>query len=220
MSDIQKQAQIDAAVASVVALPSRRKLIRLGAAVVPVVATLTSQSALATNCISGSAWGSDQLSNSASQKARHDSRAVPVTAGRKISEWNAVSSSPTALTVPWTAFKNSYPNFKNFGPTSNRTFRQSEVTFDQLQALDSAKFKVPAGFALTDKVVGNLVNNDRSFFMVGQLNFASNLKPPTQCVTDSDWGKIVSGVYPTTGSPWSLTQTAQYLRNNFIVQAS
>jgi hypothetical protein len=219
MSDIQKQSQTNAAVASSVALPSRRKLIRLGAVAVPAVATLTSQSALATSCVSGSAWGSDQVSNSASQKARHDSRAEPVTTGFKISAWNAAASPVNSLTSPWAAFKTAYPNFTNFGPNNNRTFRQGEVTFRQLQTLDSAKFKVPAGFNLDDKVVSNLGNNNQSFFWVAQLNFASNLKPPTKCVTDADWGKIVGGTYPTAGSPWSLEQTALYLKNNFIVQA-
>ncbi len=217
MSDIQKQSKVGASVV----LPSRRKLIRLGAAVVPVVATLTSQSALAANCISTSAWGSDQISNSASHKARHDARAVAVITGFTISAWNTASSPVTALTPQWTAFKAAYPGFTNFGPAANRSFRQSEVTFAQLQNLDPAKFKIPTGptgFTLTDKVVGKLTSSDASFFLVAQLNFAVGQKPPTQCITDTDWGLIVAGMYPTTGSPWTLAQTALYLRSNFIVQ--
>lgn len=219
MSDVQKDLHIDAAVP----LASRRKLIRLGAVAVPVVATLTSQSALAGNCISTSAWGSDQVSGSASQAARHNSRAVAVNTGFTISAWNTASSSMTALTLPWTAFKAAYPGFTNFGPPNNRTFRQSEVTFDQLQNLDLAKFKIPTGstgFTLTDKVVGKLTSSDASFFVVAQLNFAVGQKPPTQCITDADWALIVKGMFPPApATAWDLTLTARYLKNNFIVQA-
>ena len=208
MSDIQKQAQVGAPVV----LPSRRKLIRLGAAAVPVVATLTSQSALAGNCISTSAWGSDQMSKSASQKARHDARGVAVTQGYTITAWNATRTGNNDNSEPWRLLQEAYPN------KIKKNFNQNDITFKDLAGLDRAKIRIPAGFTLTDVVVGKLTSSDASFFLVAQLNFAVGQKPPTQCITDTDWGLIVAGMYPTTGSPWTLTQTALYLRSNFIVQ--
>lgn len=206
MSDIQKKSQIGAAVP----LASRRKLIRLGAVAVPVVATLTSQSALAGNCISGSAWGSDQISNSASQKARHDARGVAVKQGYTITAWNAARIG-NDNSEPWTKLQAAYPNKKKIN--------QNNITFNDLALLDPSKFKIPSGFTLTDTVVGKLTSSDGSFFLVAQLNFAIGQKPPTECITDTDWGLIVAGSYPPTGSPWTLAQTALYLKNNFIVQA-
>ena len=206
MSDIQKQSQVGAPIV----LPSRRKLIRLGAAAVPVVATLTSQSALAGNCISTSAWGSDQISKSASHKARHDAQGVLVTQGYTITAWNAARpGGPSTETAPWAALRVVYgtalPN------------NQNNITFANLVTLDPTKFKTPTGFAGTDKVVGSLLNDDKSFFAVAQLNFAANLKPPAGCVTDAVWLSIVAGTYPTPGNPWTLVEIALYLKNNSIV---
>ena len=189
--------------------PSRRKLIRAGAAAVPVVATLTSQSALATNCISTSAWGSDQISNSASQKARHDTQAVPVTQGFTVTAWNAARTGGTTTeTLPWAALRAVYASLPN---------NQNTITFANLVTLDPTKFKTPMGFMPGDKVVGSLGDNDKSFFTVAQLNFAADKKPPASCVTDANWALIVAGNYPA-GSPWSLTQIGLYLRSNWIVK--
>ena len=209
MSDIQKQSQIDAAAGR----PSRRKLIRLGAAVVPVVATLTSQSALAGNCISTSAWGSDQLSGSASQRARHNANGFTVNTRFNISAWNAAAAPVNSPTPPWMAFREAYPAFTNVGGN----FMQNLVTFNQLKALDPAKFATPTAFPGTAKVVGSLGNNDQSHFVVAQLNFAANIKPPEGCVTYAVWLSIVAGTYPTPGNPWTLNQIALYLKNNSIV---
>ena len=207
MGDIQKQSQVGASVV----LPTRRKLIRLGAAVVPVVATLTSQSALAANCISTSAWGSDQISNSASQKARHDIQGVLVTQGYTITAWNAArTGGPATETLPWTALRAVYSTLPN---------NQNNITFGNLVNLAPTKFNTPTGFFGTDKVVGSLINDDKSFFAVAQLNFVlPAFKPPASCITDANWALILAGNYPTPGSAWSLAQIALYLKNNGFVQ--
>jgi hypothetical protein len=217
MSDIQKQAQIDAAVASSVTMPSRRKLIRLGAAAVPVVATLTSQSALATNCVSGSAWGSDQVSGSASQAARHNSRAVPVSTGFRISAWNAArpTTSGNVNSAPWIALRAKYAGAGQI-PAN---FNQNTITYGYLAALDPTRFKTPVGFSASTPVVGSLGNDEKSYFAAAQLNFAAGQKPPTQCITDADWALIVAGTFPPApATAWDLALTARYLKNNFIVQ--
>lgn len=195
--------------------PARRKLIKIGASSVPVLATLTSHSALAANCISTSAWGSDQISGSASQRARHNANGVPViTTGFTITAWNATASPANSPTAPWLALKVVYPGFVNAG--SN--FRQNLVTFGQLRALDPAKFVTPFGFLPGQLVVGNLGNDDKSYFAVAQLNFAANKKPPPTCVSDEVWRNIILGTYPTPGPAWTLTQIALYLKSNGIVQ--
>ena len=192
--------------------PSRRRLIRIGASSVPVLATLTSRSALAAgNCISTSAWGSDQISGSASEKARHNTNSAMVTTGFTITAWNMTASPATTPTAPWAALKSAYPSL------GGNNFKQNLVTFADLVVIDNTRFATPIGFNPNDKVVGSLASNDKSYFAVAQLNFAANQKPPVSCVTDAVWLSIVKGTYPTLGSPWSLAQIALYLKNNNIV---
>lgn len=194
--------------------PARRKLIKIGASSVPVLATLTSQSALAANCISTSAWGSDQISGSASQRARHEANGVQIiTPGFTITAWNAAASPATSPTTPWLALKSVYPGFVNAGGN----FRQNTVTFADLIALAPTKFVTPAGFSPGQRVVGNLGNDDKSYFAVAQLNFAANRQPPPACVSPTVWQSILAGTYPTPGTAWTLTQIALYLKSNNIV---
>lgn len=213
MSEIEKQSEtvVNAAETSVqasrpVASVSRRRLIRLGASAVPVLATLSSQSALAGQCISTSAWGSAQISNSASEAARHASHAVPVTTGWTISAWN------DSANAAWTVFTSA------FGSSPNPI---TSLTFEQLYALvGSTYMRSPSslGFNSSDLVMGNLTSDDKGYFLVAMLNYAVGAKPPTDCVTDANWQAIVAGTYPL-GNPWDLGQIALYLKNNFIVQA-
>lgn len=218
MSEIEKQSEtvVNAAETSVqasrpVASVSRRRLIRLGASAVPVLATLTSQSALAGQCISTSAWGSAQISNSASEAARHASHAVPVTTGWTISAWNSTDSANAA----WTAFTSAFGS----SPAANAlTFADLST---KLGTIYTSYIWNPSflGFNLSDLVMGHLTNDDKGYFLVAQLNYAVGAKPPTACVTDANWQAIVADQYPTIGSPWTVPQIRVYLENNYIVQA-
>ena len=211
--DRQAEASVDMTKAPIsdshpVASPSRRRIMQLGVSAVPVLATLTSQSALAGQCISTSAWGSDQISNSASQAARHAGQAVDVTTGWKISAWN--SNSDTAGTS-WAAYKTKY------GITAD----PKSYTFADLYAkVGKTYMRDPSlfGYLLSDKVVGGLASDDKGYFLVAQLNYAVGAKPPAACVTEANWLAIVAGTYPA-GTPWTLSQISLYLKKNYIVQA-
>lgn len=215
MSEIDKKPEASVDVAGVPVSdsrpegsPSRRRIIRLGASAVPVLATLTSQSALAGACISTSAWGSDQVSQSASQAARHAGHAVAVTNGWTISAWNSTAQgSGTA----WAAFKSTFGNSPN----------PNALTFAGLYAKVGATYmRSPTnlGYNPSALVMGSLTNDDKGYFLVAMLNYAVGAKPPTDCVTDANWQAIVAGTYPL-ANPWDLHQIALYLQNNFIVQA-
>lgn len=199
-----------------VASPSRRRIIRLGASAVPVLATLTSQSALAGQCLSTSAWGSEQISGSASQAARYQK--LDVTNGYTISAWNTNDSANAA----WTAFTTKYPNFKNHPVGNPQNFKLSELTFAQLYACVGGTYmRNPSSFGFTssDLVVGHLTSDDKGYFLVAQLNYAVGAKPPTECVTEVNWLAIVAGTYPALGAAWSVHDIRNYLVNNYIVQA-
>jgi len=216
MNQINKQTEVRDEVAAgaeeetrPLASPSRRRLIKLGASAVPVLATLSSQSALAGQCISTSAWGSAQISNSASEAARHASHAVEVTTGYTISAWNSTDSTNAA----WTAFTGVFGS----SPAANAlTFSDLST---KLGTIYSPYFWNPLslGFGPSDLVMGHLTNDDKSYFLVAQLNYAVGAKPPTACVTDANWQAIVAGTYPV-GNPWTLSQIRTYLENNYIVQ--
>lgn len=214
MGEIDRQAEAGVAVAEVpvsdshlVACPSRRRVIRLAASAVPVLATLSSQSALAGACISTSAWGSAQISNTASQAA-HTFAVAP---SWTITAWNAKEDN---LGTPWYAFKSKY------GISAN----PKSLTFADLYAkVGSIYMRSPSslGFDPTAKVVGGLGNNDHSFFLVAMLNYAVEAiaaRPPTECVSDANWLAIVADQYPTIGSPWTVPQIRMYLENNWIVR--
>jgi len=193
-----------------VASPSRRRVIKLGAASVPVLATLTSPSALAAGtCISTSAWGSAQISNSASEAARHATHAVAVTTGYTITAWNSTDSANAA----WMAF---VAAFGGSPAPSALTF--ADLT-TKLGTIYSSYYWNPSslGYSLTDLVMGNLTNDDKGYFLVAQLNYAVGAKPPSECVTDANWLAIVAGTYPA-GTPWTVNQIRLYLENNSIVQ--
>lgn len=213
--DRQPEASIDVAEVPIsdsypVAPPSRRRIIKLGASAVPVLATLTSQSALAGACISTSAWGSAQISNSASEAAMHASHAAPVTTGYTISAWNSTDSTNAA----WMAFTSVFGS----SPAANAlTFSDLST---KLGTIYTSYIWNPSslGFNPSDLVMGHLTNDDKGYFLVAQLNYAVGAKPPTACVTDANWQAIVAGTYPA-GTPWDVHQIRLYLENNYIVQA-
>lgn len=215
MNQINKQTDVGGKVAAgaegetrPLASPSRRRLIKLGASAVPVLATLSSQSALAGQCISTSAWGSAQISNSASEAARHASHAVDVTNGWTISAWNSTAQGNGGA---WAAFKNTFGNNPN----------PNTLTFAGLYTkVGSTYMRNPSslGFNSSDLVMGHLTSDDKGYFLVAMLNYAVGARPPTACVTDANWQAIVAGTYPV-GNPWTLFQIRTYLENNYIVQA-
>lgn len=218
MNQIKKQVALRAEAAAdadvdtrPLASQSRRRLIKLGASTVPVLATLTSQSALAGVCISTSAWGSDQISNSESQKARHASKAVEVTTGYTISAW---SSNDDSQGTAWAAFKT------KFSVTSNPNSYDFALLETKLSSFYGGSYywnTSRLGFTASQKVVGNLTSDDKGYFLVAMLNYAVGQIPPIDCVTDANWRAIVAGNYPA-GTPWTVSQIRQYLASNFIVQ--
>jgi len=189
-----------------VASPSRRRVIKLGAATVPVLATLTSPSALAGTCITTSAWGSDQVSQSASQAARHAIKAAEVTPGYTISAWN---SSADGAGTPWSAFKTKY------GITAN----PNSLTFRDIYTIVGNIYMRDLSSSFTsNKVVGGLADNVESYFLVAMLNYVVwPTKPPLACVTDDNWKQIVAGSYAPAGNLWGVVESGTYVKNNHIV---
>ncbi|MFZ4286758.1 hypothetical protein [Variovorax sp. HJSM1_2] len=219
----------------VVKSPSRRRLIKLGTAGVPVVATLASSPAMAWHCRTASAWGSNMTANlTASQKANpaHDGVVDECWA---ISNWcNNVARSDTGISSkPWDALKakcsNLYNNVPAKDPITKKTIASSDkykyVTVDSLVA--ACAIVKPNGCSGSSKVVDVLNNSGDDFsrcIIVAQLNylFPTNANKIQWCAKDAtgqnQLPKMATGSYQPNGlgTPWPKSKIVTYLRNNYM----
>jgi len=219
----------------VVKSPSRRRLIKLGTAGVPVVATLASSPAMAWHCRTASAWGSNMTANlTASQKASpaHDDVEDECWA---ISNWckNEARSDTGISSKPWDALKNKcsniYINVPAKDPSTKKTIASADrfkyVTVDSL--VSACGIVKPAGCNGGAKVVDVLNNGGDDFsrcIIVAQLNFlfptarnniqwcAKNAKGVNQLPLMAKGTYQPGGV----GETWQKGKIVSYLRNNWM----
>ena len=146
MSEIDKHAVIQAGAVDApaqasahVASVSRRRLIKLGSAAVPVVATLVSRPALAWHCKSPSAWGSEIINPNTSLRTNAGHQSYPDETWY-ITDWrdNIARSSAGYGNKPWAVLQSKYPALKNNAPPSapiKTSLDYTLVTIAQLQAV-------------------------------------------------------------------------------------
>jgi hypothetical protein len=202
-------------IAAGVASNSRRKLIKLGASAVPVVATLASQPALAWHCKSPSAWGSLQknpntsLKNNAAQTTTYPDETWYIT------NWanNTKRSDMLTLGFPWSKFFAKYT-----GIASTRSNNSMLVTAADLAGISG--FKIPSGF---NGVVRTLLGSGTAFqkaVVVAQLNYyctpVSAQNQMSMCVKPTDLGAMAQRSSPFTSPTWSDQDIVDYLKNNYF----
>ena len=204
--------------------PSRRRLIKLGAAGVPVVATLASSPAMAWNCRAPSAWGSNMTNVfTASQKAN------PAHQGKidetfRVRDWanNTVRSATTFTDKPWTLLANKCPNLLN-GLTGTPQDRWTLVTLSTL--VSSTGITAPAGANTSATVRSILLGSDdfASAIITAQLNakFPTTVNQMTTCINVRSINQLplmAGGTYtPSTGGkPWDRSMIVNYLRANYM----
>ena len=188
--------------------PSRRRLIKLGAVAVPVVATLASRPALAWNCQSTSAWGSTMVGTS----LQHTQTTSFET--WYISDWrdNVIRSS-AGTQRPWYYVKQRL----------NTTLSSSDITCAMLQGIGIHC----AGASGTTKVRTLLAGNDshQKATIVAQLNLmftqtGSYRDTMGSCLsTSTALNEMARDVYyqPSTRR-WSKDEIVTYLSNNWIAK--
>jgi hypothetical protein len=218
----------------VVKSPSRRRLIKLGTAGVPVVATLASSPAMAWHCRTASAWGSNMTANlTASQKANpaHDD---VINECWSISNWckNEVRNATGIYIKPWDALKgkcgslyNNVPAKDSRGQKITDANKFKYVTVDSLVA--ACGIARPAGCSGNSKVVDVLNNGGDDFsrcIIVAQLNYmfptgpnkiqwcAKNAKGVNQLPLMASGNYQPGGV----GETWQKGKIVSYLRNNYM----
>ena len=193
-------------------MPSRRRLIKLGTAAVPVIATLASRPALAWHCQSPSAWGSENMNPNTSLKTNVGHQSYQDETWY-VSNWKGNSARNS--TKPWDRF------FVTHGNVTNPAKKWYLVTFAHLSALG---YTVPVGFNASDKVKDKLTTSAdfKTSVLVAQLNFKCT--PTTwqnemsSCVDFDDLKNMASQSAPYNTAYWSQENIRVYLFNNWLAR--
>ena len=203
----------------------RRRLIKLGAATVPVVLTLASRPVLAWHCKSPSAWGSEQINpnTSLATNAGHNSYADETWT---ITNWrdNTARSAVGTTTVPWRKLYQAYPCLRN--DTCNASaaaIPYSNVTVARLFA--KVPIARPAGLTDTTTIKTVLTSGTdfQKYIICAQLNYLllQSLNDMDLCITFEELKKMATGVYSPPNMPtvtWTATDIVSYLRNNWFTR--
>lgn len=196
---------------------ARRRLLKKGIGVAPIVLTLASRPVLAWHCKTPSAWGSEQLDANTSLRTNegHNSWADETWT---IQNWKGNSS--RGFGQPWTTLSNSFPKIK---PNSG-TFDYKKVTVEKLFQAGIPGLKQPGAWGGEAKVVSLLGDTFETYIFVAQLNFLL-LSPKSwnkleNCLSAADLQEMASGFYshPNLGTPWGPTEIKNYLYENWIVR--
>jgi len=181
--------------------PARRRLLKNGASLAPIVLTLASRPVLAWHCKSPSAWGSEQLDPTTSLRTNqgHSSYADETWT---ISNWKN-NTSRAGLQLPWTRLGVTGDNWRNF----------------KVSQLPSKGVRIPPGVDTSRKVVDFLGTGTefQKSIVVAQLNCIL-LSSVRNCVTLVELNKMASGSYspPHVDTVWNQTDIVQYLQSNWI----
>lgn len=235
MSEIDKHAVIQAGAVDApaqasahVASVSRRRLIKLGSAVVPVVATLVSRPALAWHCKSPSAWGSEIINPNTSLRTNAGHQSYPDETWY-ITDWrdNIARSSAGYGNKPWAVLQSKYPALKNNAPSSapiKTSLDYTLVTIAQLQAVIPGLRSAGALASAKVKTVLSTGSDLQKSTIVAQLNYillsplaANQLE---MCLPPAALQQMADGTYkPTgTGQAWDSAKIKKYLYENWIAR--
>ena len=223
---VRAPANIEPSVSS----PARRRLMKLGTAAVPVVATLASRPALAWHCQSPSAWGSEILNPNTSLKTNAGHKTY-IDETWTINNWKTNTprtavdlASGSDAGAPWTELVRACPGLLSIGscnPTINgkKTFKYNLV---KVQDLVGCGFVNP-GFASSQIVKDISSADDKTYALIGQLNYAvlklARFKNDIDmCLKDGQLTSMAGGTYTENGTHWDLAKVKNYLYNNWIVR--
>lgn len=181
--------------------PARRRLLKSGVGLAPIVLTLASRPVLAWHCKSPSAWGSEQLDPTTSLKT-NQGHASYADETWTVTNWKT-NTSRANLGRPW----------KKLG-YYNGTWQQ--VKLSQLQ---SRGVTIPTGVDTNTKVIDFLGSGTefQKAIVVAQLNCIL-LSSVRNCITLGELNKMASGMYspPHVDVTWYSTDILQYLQSNWI----
>ena len=205
------------------AFASRRRLIRAGAGLVPVVSTLASRPAHAWQCRSPSAWGSLKANANTSLKNNAGHRAYTDETWTLANWKNNTARSATGYSAkPWVKLCENFSTIVTKETKTQGSFDHTKVTVSMLQAVMG--IQVPSGLNPSVKCVDLMGSaNFGSCCLAAQLNWILLSPLPKndleKCLSLVDLKNMAIGAYPA-GSPWTQQQVRTYLTENYIVRAS
>ncbi|MDO8652101.1 MAG: hypothetical protein Q7R66_07920 [Undibacterium sp.] len=203
---------------------SRRRLIKLGSAAVPVVATLVSRPALAWHCKSPSAWGSEIINPNTSLKTNAGHQSYPDEAWY-ITDWrdNVARSSAGFGDKPWKVLCTKYPGLKDATTTTNGSFDYTKVTISKLLAVIPG-LRSTASSNSKVKAVLTSGSDLQISTLVAQLNYIL-LSPLSanqieSCLSGDKLQKMALGNYSPSGlnQTWDAAKIKTYLYENWIAR--
>lgn len=205
----------------------RRRLIKIGAASVPVVLTLASKPVLAWHCKSPSAWGSEQINPNTSLINNPGHASYPDETWT-ITNWKNNSSRSGVSGKPWDKLKAAYPAIYDASTKTNGVFDYTKVTVAKLFAVIPTLGR-PSGLSDTSTVKTILGSSTDlvKFTLCAQLNYLL-LSPlgtneMESCINFNELKKMASGIYTPPSMPtvtWNSTDIVNYLNNNWYTRAS
>lgn len=237
MNEIEKQTtkELDFLEAPVVdvaspTMVSRRRLIRLGTAAVPVVATLASRPALAWHCKSPSAWGSEIINPNTSLKANaghqvYADETWTITNWKNNSGRTAINlSNGTDAGTPWGELKRLIPSLKN-NETKNSAGK-FDYTLVRVRHLGLIPDFVNPGFNGDSFVKDVLTDNPSqasTYILVAQLNYfvlrnARFDNGIDQCLKDGQLKQMALGNFKEGGNSWDFEKIKLFLSENWVVR--
>lgn len=200
---------------------ARRRLLKKGVAVAPVVLTLASRPVLAWHCKSPSAWGSEQL-NPNTSLAGNDGHKSWADETWSITNW-IKNTNYNSFGQPWAKLYAKYPGIKS---NTGAAFDYTKVTVAKLFG-NVPGLGRPSGLSdsATVKTVLSSGGEFQKYIIVAQLNYVllAPLASPNdldRCITLAELKKMASGSYspPNVDVVWNQTDIKNYLYNNWIVR--
>ncbi len=206
--------------------PTRRRLIRLGTAAIPVVATLASQPALAWHCNSASAWGSAKAGTTQSQTARNTSKQIADETWT-ITNWKNNTTRLSGST-PWTVLKSKYSGISASWATVTVAQLYANVSaLRPIVGLDTSSMNT----TLVKELLQANTTHFKSHVLVAQLNYLllgssgwgvcvnpANEGPTTIPQTLAQMS-VATYAYPSTSAAWAKSDVVKYLESNYIAVA-
>lgn len=205
----------------------RRKFIRLGAASVPVVMTLSSKSAFAWHCKSPSAWGSEIINPTTSLKNNAGHQSYPDETWY-ITNWrdNSANGAVGYSAKPWDVLRSKFPALKNNAPANSHVKKSFDYTLVTIAELTAAVPGLKSLASPSSKVKDVLTSGSslNKSTLVAQLNYvllsplaANELE---RCLAPDALQRMATGSYSPAGinQVWDANKITKYLYENYIAR--
>lgn len=210
----------------------RRRFLKGGASLAPVVLTLASRPVLAWHCKSPSAWGSEIINPNTSLK-NNAGHASYIDETWTISNWrdntprtgNGLEDDGVAG-KPWSELLLACPGLYSDATKSKNKRNSYYFDFRKVTVAHLVAFVpgfVNPGFATTKLVKDVLSNDAKTYALVAQLNYVvlKNVKFSNgidDCLREGQLAQMATGTYMENGQAWDLQKVKDYLYNNWVVR--